>query len=683
MKQHELLKLHGGLQAAYLANGLVGLRIGQIPLPGGTALVNGFVGLSPEKGVEEYDHAPYPIGADIQLEGVWLSRRPDLVRFERQALDFSCGELHSRFEFSVNGKTARVDVLTFCSRTQPSLVLQEVAVTVDRPAKVVLQSHIVREGLAGRLKYRCMPTKIQDAIIEWEGRGGRSSVGVATITEFAGEDLERQRRNDYGHEEDSELTFYYVDAKPGRRYALRQYGSLVPSLMNGEPHWQASRLVGVGKCFGFEALRAANRAAWDELWLGRPRLVGADGSMQDVADASFFYLHSSVHPGMPCSVAPFGLSRRAEYSGHVFWDTETFMFPPVLLTAPKAARAMMDYRSRCLPAAKFNAQLNGYSGVQFPCQSGSHGWEVTPFYAGACGGIREHHFNLDVAFAFAQYVHATDDALFLRQQAWPVLEGVAEWVVSRVAQTARGYEILHVTGIDEGIDDIPNNSETNILAAIVLREAMGFARRMGFEPPSAWQAVSERMFVPIDPVTNVILKHEGYEYKGGMCVPEPLVAYLPFGYSHSPKVDQATIKYYLDLAHTYLGMPMFSALLGVFVARTGDRKRAAQFFDEGIVAHVQAPFMQFNETAKAFDGPFSLTGDTVFLTNPAGFLMALLYGLTGLQLGPGEPQSWATQPIRLPEGWEGIDVERIWARGRPARLSARHGDERASVKWID
>ncbi len=32
-----------------------------------------------------------------------------------------------------------------------------------------------------------------------------------------------------------------------------------------------------------------------------------------------------------------------------------------------------------------------------------------------------------------------------------------------------------------------------------------------------------------------------------------------------------------------------------------------------------------------------------------------------------------------PEGWEAIEVERIWAHDEPYRLTARHGAERACL----
>ena len=66
-------------------------------------------------------------------------------------------------------------------------------------------------------------------------------------------------------------------------------------------------------------------------------------------------------------------------------------------------------------------------------------------------------------------------------------------------------------------------------------------------------------------------------------------------------------------------------------------------------------------------------------TNPGGFLTACLYGLTGIQVGPGEMREWGTRPVVLPAGWESIEVERIWVRGRPARLVARHGAATAEI----
>ena len=678
MQCHKLHDYRPGYAPAYLANGLLGLRVGGIPLLQGTALVNGFFGVSPEKQTEEYAPAPYPVGADLALDGAWLSARPESAEFCAQEYDFSCGELRSRFDFHAGEQTAHVEVLTFCSRTRPTLACQEITISVDRPGKLTVQAHLDPRGLMGQMRYRVMPARGCDGVLLWESRGGLSTVGAAYRSEFSGDGAAR-RRNDFGHEEDRQLTQYTLDAVPGCTYVLRQFGCLVPGSMHSEPHWQASRLLGAAAMRGFGQLRAENHAAWAELWPGRPVIHCDDPRWQQIADAAYFYLHSSVCPATPCSIAPFGLSFRTGYSGHVFWDCETFMFPPVLLSAPAAARAMLDYRARLLPAARANAALQGYRGIQFPWQSGLSGSEVTPYYAGAAGGITEQHVSLDVAFAFAQYAHATGDDLFLKQSAWPVLEGVAEWVASRVTKTARGYEIRHITGPDEEIDNIHNNAYTNMAAVVVLREASALAARLGFTPPACWSAIAEGIFLPIDPASQVMLKHDAYAYAGGMCVPETLGGFFPFTYRHSPAVERATYNYHLDLADTYLGMPMFSALYSVWAARMGERGLALKFFEEGIAAHLVAPYFQFSESSSRIGGIFGDASTTLFLTNPAGFLMSLMFGLTGLQLDHGDPREWGKFPIVMPEGWTGIEIERLWARGTPARLVANHGDERAKI----
>jgi hypothetical protein len=62
-----------------------------------------------------------------------------------------------------------------------------------------------------------------------------------------------------------------------------------------------------------------------------------------------------------------------------------------------------------------------------------------------------------------------------------------------------------------------------------------------------------------------------------------------------------------------------------------------------------------------------------FFANMGGFLMGLLTGFPKLKIGPGEPDTWPQGKVVLPKGWSGIEVERLWLRGAPARLVAEQG----------
>ncbi|MBC2603187.1 glycoside hydrolase family 65 protein [Puniceicoccus vermicola] len=675
------------LRPAYLANGLVGLRVGQIPLIAGSALVNGYIGKDCSGESDTVSAAPYPVGADIAINGRYLSERTAAANFIAQAYDLNCGELRSTFEYAFESVVATVKVLTFCNRTMPTIVQQQVRVSVNEPCKLVLQAQLDPRGLPGKLLDWLRPAKRVDGLLQWESPGGYSRIGAGyhATCHCDGEYLDAIRNN-FGHERDLQLTRFVIDGEPGREYSMQQIGVLVPSLMHNEPHLQAMRQLQMAKWFEFEKLRQRNASAWSELWKSRIRLVGAEEKYQDLLDSSFFYMHSSVNQATPSSVAPFGLSQDG-YSGHVFWDAETFMFPGVLLTAPSAAKAMMEYRVRCAPQARMNAKLNGYEGLQFPWQSSNDGYEVTSYYT---EGNAELHINVDIAFAMIQYVNATGDDVFFKEHAWPIVKGVADWVVSRADETDRGYEIQHVVGIDESCVNVNNNCTLNCVSKIVLQQAGEWARKLELVPTEKWAEVAEKLFVPIDSEEKWIMPHEGYVYDPqkkaahgnfheGIYSIEAMMLDFPFGYHHSPEVDEATKRHYMKYLHTYMGMPMAAANAVVWAAREGEPELAKEFLDTGYLSRHFEPFNMIGETAKFREG----SPNENFVTAQGGILSAVILGLCGLDIVEGSPEGWAKHPIRLPGDWEAIEIDRLYARGRPFRVVARNGAEKAEISFID
>ena len=68
--------------------------------------------------------------------------------------------------------------------------------------------------------------------------------------------------------------------------------------------------------------------------------------------------------------------------------------------------------------------------------------------------------SLDVAWAFAFHSYVTRDLGFLREKAWPILSGVADWIASRVTHSDRGYEIRAAMGIAERETEADNAAFT-------------------------------------------------------------------------------------------------------------------------------------------------------------------------------------------------------------------------------
>ena len=671
---------------AYLSNGLIGLRVGRIPLVEGLAMVNGLAAVHPTDRVESFARAPYPVAGEIAINGVKLSEHVDRARFVEQRYDFGSGELTSRFRFDVGGVTAEAESLVFCSRTQPTLVLHELRVTVDTACDLSVALGVDPSGIAGRWKNRETDTPgaekpVVDGSLEWETDGGLTTCGGAYVTRFEG--IENAKREREEHNRIAPLrTSYTLRASAGGTCLVRSIASLVASQMHAEPHREATRLAAVGAKLGFDRLREENREAWRELWRGRVSLVGASRRWQAFADAAFYYLHASAHGSSLFSTSMFGLAYWPNYHyyrGQVMWDIESFVFPPLAVTDPHAADALLQYRTDRLRGARRNAALNGYRGLQFPWASGPlNGEEMIRVSAPLI--TLEQHISLSVALAFARYVHVTGDLDFLRERAWPVLEGVAEWIASRVRRTDRGYEIEGVIGIAEQREEpVDNAAYVNMSAKVVLAEAAAAARRLGRQDAPRWEAIAEDLFIPW--ANGIILNHDRFtSAERGVtgATPEALAALFPVGYVVAPETERATIEFYLERIDDFIGHPMLSALLGVYAAWIGERERSLDLFERGYAEFVNEPFWETDEfSRKRFPekprvGPFQ--------ANLAGFLSACLYGLPGIRVGQDEPCEWARRPVTLPSGWNAIEVEQLWIRDRPARLYAAHGAQRADLR---
>ena len=665
---------------AYVANGVVGLRVREMPLGAGLTLISGYSGEHPQRRIEAIAVAPYPVAGDIQLAGVWLSDAPHAVTIIDQAYEFATGELVSRFEFEADGCKARVEVLVFCSREEPSLVCQEITVQVDQDVDLALKALLDARHVDGRALRHLRDTPGEDkascdGAALWESAGALSTCGIAYVTELVGAEADPEKPP---LENRTLTTGYAFKAKAGRSYHLRQIASLIPNVTHAEPDFQAVRQVALARKRGFEAIRAANRDVWSDLWKGRITIVGADRRWQALADAALFYLLSSTHVASPASTSIFGLATWHDYHyyyGHVMWDIETFVVPVLSLLQPHAAESILDYRTRSIAGAASNARLRGRRGLQFPWESApSSGQESAPMPGSA--SWHEDHVSLDVARAFAFHADVTGDLEYLRERAWPILSGVANWITSRVTKTDRGYEIRAAMGIAERETEADNAAFTNMAAVVVLRDAIHAAERLGRAVNPEWAEIAGAIALPTE--GRAIVSHDGFkpdEEKGG--TPDPLMGVFPLGFDMDPEVEGATLKFYLGLRDGYIGSPMLSALYGVWAAYAGDRALSAQLMDEGYGRFCVGRFMQTLEYRPDVFPDQPRAGP--FFANLGGFLIGLLTGFPGLQPGPGDAQGWAKRAVVLPEGWTGIEVERVWIRGRPYKLVARQGAERAQL----
>jgi trehalose/maltose hydrolase-like predicted phosphorylase len=687
MKVHSITGYQAGWVPAYVANGVVGLRPDEA-LQSGYCTVNGYAGAHPEDGVESWLYAPYPVALQVLV-----GNQPIEARLQSQSYDFACGEMRSNLSFS--GTSLRAQVLTFCSRSLPHVVAQQVRVTAGADARFTLRVGVDGSRAQGDLLESGDGTfhrrRAGDGWALWQASAGQSCVspallGVAQHTAWGAHEAAKSFvPGGFDSGFGAQVT---VELRAGDSLVARQMTALVPGVAHPEPHRQAIRVAYLAGERGFQQLREENRAVWAELWRGRPLLHGASTRWQEISDACFFYLHSSAHRSSPCSTGLFGVGQWPGYHcfrGHVFWDIETFAFPPLLLTQPEAAEAILDYRFRHLDAARRHARMFGWAGAQFPWESGPlSGTEVTP--SGWPHIIHEQHISLDVAFAFAQMAHATDDEAFRRQRAWPVLHEVARWLCSRLELGPRGWELRRSMGICE---DYPtdNNAFVLLAAKCVLREAAALAQRLGAVPRESeqWLRMAAYLALPRDEAQvlgGALPRCDNYEPQGRDAgATETLAAFYPYTAQLDAEVTRATQRFYLEQGQQVLGMPMLPPLFSVHAARLGERELALEMLERGVGDYVIEPFLQMDEFGCTYTETKPRVGP--YLAHAGAVVMNFLMGFPGLQLSSDAPEKWGRFPVALPQGWSSIEVERLWAHRRPHRMTASQGNERACVSRLD
>ena len=432
-----------------------------------------------------------------------------------------------------------------------------------------------------------------------------------------------------------------INAGDTYRYSI--VGSSITSAHHDDPLNEAERLTIFAKLQGRDRLVDMHKKAWDELWKSDIVIEGDLQSQQDV-HSMIYHLYSFVREGNTNSPSPMGLSGLG-YNGHVFWDTELWMFPALLQLNPALAKGVIEYRFERLEAAKRNAYGKGYKGAMYPWESAGSGAEETPVWA--LSGPFEHHITADVALAAWNYYCVTQDKNWLREKGWPILQATADFWASRVERNGPGqYDIKNVVAADEWAENVDNNAFTNAAAKANLQYATEAARLLGIAPDADWMIVYAN--IPILTMKDGITKeHATYNGEGIKQADVNLLAY-PL----NEIKDAAQIKKDLDYYSVRVpneGTPaMTQAIFALLYARLGDKEKALHFFNDSYKPNLLPPFNVIAET-KGGTNPY-------FATGAGGILQAVLNGFGGLEITPaGITQVKSV----LPKTWKSLTLKGI------------------------
>lgn len=492
------------------------------------------------------------------------------------------------------------------------------------------------------------------------------------------------------HADEHVLQGYDGALQPGDSLTLEKFVAYASGSEDSELAERATQAVARAVVAGFDALAAQQAAALAEFWDGAELSIDGDASAEQALRFNLFHLLQSAGRDGVNGTAAKGLTGEG-YEGHYFWDTEAFMLPVMVYTAPEVARAMLHARYLALePARRHAREMNHPRGALFPWRTITGG-ECSAHYP---SGSAAYHINAAVAYAIGLYVDATGDVDFLLESGAEILFETARiWPQIGHFNPRRGgaFCIHEVTGPDEYTALVDNNFYTNRMAQQHLLRAVQVWQRLHAERPQqvaelaarlgldaheveSWRRAGEAMFLHYDEALGIYAqddtfldkprwpfpKHEGEHrpllldfhpltlYRHQVCKQADVIMALVLAGDGIPaEVKRRSFDYYE--AVTTHDSTLSASVFGILASEVGHAEQAAKYFAENLRVDL--------------DDLHGNTDHGVHMAALAGTWLGLVSGFAGLRAVDGTLHFAPT----LPSGWNGYGFGLRW-QGRRLRL---------------
>ncbi|HET6689459.1 MAG TPA: glycosyl hydrolase family 65 protein [Miltoncostaeaceae bacterium] len=551
-----------------LSNGHIGLR-GTLDegephgLPG--TYLNGFYEIRP---------LPYPEGGfgypesgqsvinvtDGKIIRLLVEDEPFDVRYgvlngHERVLDLRDGVLRRTADWtSPAGTRVLVTSTRLVSFTQRAIAAIEWTVEpVDRPATVVVQSELVaNEPLPETAAHdpRAAAELGRSLVGEYHAHDDARAVLMHTTAHSglrmaAGMDhhVQAPMRHRMTNESSADLARLTVAAKleAGERLRLVKFLAYGWSAERSAPAIRAQVEGAMQEAFlaGWHGLIHAQREYLDEYWRCADIEVEGDDELQQAARFALFHVLQAGARAENRAIPAKGLTGPG-YDGHAFWDTETYVLPPLTYTRPEAAADELRWRHSTLDFARERARTLGLGGAAFPWRT-IRGHECSGYWP---AGTAAFHVGADIAAAVVRYHAVTGDDEFARDVGVELLVETARlWASLGHHDVDGSFRIDGVTGPDEYTAIVDNNVFTNMMAQQNLRAAADAVERwaergaqleVGSAEVASWRRAADAMTVPWDPDLGVHPQSEGFtrharwDFEGTPPERYPLLLHFPY-----------------------------------------------------------------------------------------------------------------------------------------------------------
>lgn len=523
--------------------------------------------------------------------------------------------------------------------------------------------------------------------------------------------------------EDRGSVTFAVDVQPGVKIHLTKFICYHTSRTAPTPELSArvDHTLDRVRPHGFAPLLESQRKFLDDFWdRSGIEMRGADPAYAQAIHFNQFQICQATARAEGVGVPAKGLTG-AGYEGHYFWDTEIYVLPFLIYTAPRIAKNLLSFRFGMLDAARTRAREVNQCGALFPWRT-INGEEASSNYA---AGTAQYHINADIMYALKKYVDITGDREFLLTRGGEMLIETARlWMDLGFYSSRRDglFCINGVTGPDEYNTVVNNNTFTNLMAKDNLAYAAKVIRMIQEEDPrryeilahktglkadeaDSWQKASEKMYVAYDDAEGIHLQDDSFldrkiwDFKGTSNDQYPLLLnYHPLVIYRHQVIKQADVVLAMVLLGDQFSLAQKKSNFDYYdPITTGDSSLSACIqsiaaFEVGYLDKARA-YIQYAALMDLADFGGNVQ-DGLHIASMGGTWMAIVYGLAGMRDYEGEisfkphrPEmmEWIRFPLtvrdrRLEITIDGLQGHVIYHLLKGDDLSIHHFDEEIILK---
>lgn len=484
-------------------------------------------------------NAPNWIGIDLKINGETLDLNTCVVSDFYRELNMKEGWLLRKFTATLqNGNQIAVESTRFISFKIKELGVIKYKVTALNFDGVIEFNSFIDAGV-----------KNHDANYDeyfWKiwGVGSDNAVGYACSetfkTEFrvctamqnffyVNESKFSLKENEIS--EEKKITFQYqFTVKENDTITIEKYVAVTQSMNHDKSDLltPAKKVLEDGVNLGFEALKNAQKQAWENIWETADIVIEGDVKAQQAIRFNIFQLNQTyTGDDARLNIGPKGFTGE-KYGGSTYWDTEAYCIPFYMSTKDKhVAENLLKYRHIQLDRAIENAEKLGFTNgaalypmVTMNGEECHNEWEIT---------FEEIHRNGAMIYAIYNYVNYTGDYQYIPKHGMEVMIGVARFWAQRAnfSKDKNQFVILGVTGPNEYENNVNNNFYTNYLAKWCLQFAKDNLDYIQKNYPADYQRiiektkvsqdelmhwinVSENMYFPKSEALGIYLQQDGF-----------------------------------------------------------------------------------------------------------------------------------------------------------------------------